>query len=252
MVGLPCEGIKMPRYSKNSGYGQFIGPFHTTGKVFMVAGSTDPNYNAIQEIWTTDPDGVTRLYSTLTLALAACTAGRGDKILVSPNYTTAPTLANLATAATKGVVIEQAGKYNPDGSFVVQESVQSLPATTSSSIFTVTAPIRILDLVGEVVTVVQTQACSLLFCSIPTVGDSVNLCTNVSINAAAVGTTINITGTLASAANLNANGVFVAQAAPVVVPAGTIKVVTSATNSGSLKYLIRYQSIAPGARVFAA
>jgi len=43
---------------------------------------------------------VTRVYSTITLALAATVADRGDTIVIAPDYTTAITDAELTTAGT--------------------------------------------------------------------------------------------------------------------------------------------------------
>lgn len=241
------------RYHKNSGYGQIMAystPLNT-GKTFVVAASTDGNLQMLQEVWNIDPEGVTRLYSTVTLALAACVAGRSDKILLSDNFTVAPTLAELATAATKGVTMEiMGGKIGND--YVAVRATSTLPATTKTPLFTVTAPIRVLDIIGEVTTVVQTQTNNTKIVATPTVGSAVDLCANLDISAAAVGSTFTITGTLANAMINNVNGISIAQATPLIIPAGTIDLNTSATNTGSVKWLIRYIPLTNGAQVIVA
>lgn len=238
-------------YNINSGYGSFFGAKFVSGKTFVVAASTDGNFQVFQDLYKTDPEGQDRLYSTISAALDACTAGRGDKILLSQGFTTAPSLTELATCATKGVLIEQIGGQLGDA-YVTLRPTSGLPQTGSSDLFTVTAPVRILDIYGEVTTTVQTQANSATLAAIPTVGSSVNLCTALNITASATGTLLGITGTLANAMVTNANGVLVSQAAPVTVPAGKINLFCSAANTGGLKWVVRYQPLVPGARVFAA
>jgi len=237
-------------YNLNSGYGlQFLK--ETNGKVFLVYSSSETNAQTLREMFRPDPEGVIRAYTDFTTALAACTAGAGDKIFVSQGYTTAPTLTELATCATKGVLIEQLGGQIA-GHFITLRATGVIPQTGASNLFTVTAPVRILDIIGEVTTTVQTQADSLQLQVFPTVGSSVSLCTDLNITALATGTILSITGTLANAMTSNASGVLVSQASPVTVPAGTIKAVSTASNTGNIKWLIRYQPLAPGARVVAA
>lgn len=57
------------------------------GKVFMVADNSDAWFERLQRFFPIDSDGEVRLFSNLDTAVGACTAGRGDVILVAPNYT---------------------------------------------------------------------------------------------------------------------------------------------------------------------
>jgi len=218
----------------------------------MLAASTDPNYGVIQQLWIPDADGFQRLYSTWALAIAACTAGRGDIILVSPGFTTAPTLAQLETMHTNKISARPAYGQNADGSFTTLRASATLPATTATPYFTVTGKVRILDIVGEVTTIVQTQTCNTKLIANPTVGADVDLCAVNDITADAVGTFYSITGTLANAMVATTSGAGVSQAAPVTVAAGTIDLSTSATNTGATKWLVRWVPIDPGALVLAA
>lgn len=238
-------------YNKDSGYGAWLGPKETNGKVFMVYSSSEANAQTIQQLWKPDSEGYQRLFTNFTDALAACTSGRGDKILVSQGYTTAPTLTELASAATKGVLIEQVGGKMGDA-YVTLKAAANLPQSGNSDIFTVTAPVRILEILGEVTTAIQNQANSVTLAAIPTVGSSVNLATAVSVTNAATGTILGITGTLTDAMQSNANGVLKAQADGVVVPAGKLNIHCGASNTGQLKWLVRYQPLAPGARIVSA
>lgn len=81
-------------FNQNAGYGRVMlgviaesapGPF--AGKVFMVAPSSHPNYQHLQEVFTPDPDGTIRLFTTLAAAETAATASRGDTIFVAEGYT---------------------------------------------------------------------------------------------------------------------------------------------------------------------
>lgn len=59
----------------------------TFGKFLVVMPSTDANFDRIQDIVNTDPDGNVRLYSTLELAYAAATTNANDVIFLSANST---------------------------------------------------------------------------------------------------------------------------------------------------------------------
>lgn len=70
----------------------------TTGKTFLAILSTSTNLPAMQDLFTYDNDGVQRVYTSLTSALAACVAGRGDVVVISSDLTTAPTDTELSAA----------------------------------------------------------------------------------------------------------------------------------------------------------
>jgi len=240
--------------NQNSGYGQAqIGgiPF-TTGKVFIVAASGDANFNDIDELFIYDDSGVARRHTTITSALAACVTGRGDIVLLSPNFTSVITAAELLSAETKGVIITQAGKQLPDGTYVEYRTTAALPQTAAAAIFTVTGRVKLLNIVGEVTTVIQTQANNTKLVSNPTVGADVDICAVADITAATVGSQLSITGTLATALQKTVSGAYAYQASPVVVTAGTIDLNCAASNTGSVKWLVQYLPIDPGARIIAA
>lgn len=238
------------RYSKNSGYGQFAGK-DTNGKIFVLANSSEGNFQALSEIFSYDPDGVARIYTTWDAAISATVSGRGDKILVSRGFTTAPTLAQLATMNTKGVLAEPLGGKQATY-YVTNRATGTMPQGAASALFTVTGKVKILNIIGEVTTVLGSVANALKLVSNPTVGNDVDLCATVEGNAAAVGSLFTITGTLANAMIKTASGAVPSQATPVIVTAGTIDLNAAGSTTGSIKWTVVYEPIDPGSMVFAA
>lgn len=135
---------------------------------------------------------------------------------------------------------------------IVSRLTATLPATTQTPYFTVTGKVLITQIVGEVTTEVQAQACNLDLWSNPTVGADVALCAVVEINGDVVGTMYNITGTLADAMIPTTSGAFRAQASGIVVAAGSIDLKTAATNTGATKWTIHYIPVTANAKVVVA
>lgn len=240
----------MPLYNKNSGYGQMFGKWEP-GRVFVLASASEANYQSLAQLFLYDPEGVARLYTSWAAVIAATVAGRNDKILVSPGFTTAPTQAQLATMATNGVVSEQLGGRMGDH-YVTNRAPATLPATAQTPYFTVTGKVKIINIIGEVTTVVQAQANAIKLISNPTVGADVDLCATVESNAAAVGSLLTITGTLANAMIKTVSGAVPTQATAVIVTAGSIDLNTAATNTGATKWTVVWEPMEPGAMVLAA
>lgn len=98
----------MSTYNLNAGYGSHVvqnitAP--TTGKSFYVIPATATNLGRMQDIFVADPDGTKRVFTTITTALAACTANQGDTIFVAPGYTETVVGAAGLTVTTAGVKI---------------------------------------------------------------------------------------------------------------------------------------------------
>lgn len=241
-------------YNKESGYGKgyFTNLPLTTGKIFMLAPVTDAGYDMISQMWTPDADGDQRLFSTWALALAACVAGRGDVIIQSAGMTVAPTAIEVALIASKGVIVQAASQSNVDGAITVTRAASVTPQTTAVPYFTVTGKVKILDIIGEVTTVCPAGENNFKLIANPTVGADVDMCAVVDSASAAVGSIFTITGTLADAMVKTVSGTGVAQAAPLVVAAGSIDLSASASKTGATKWLVRYIPLDPGASVIAA
>lgn len=238
----------------NSGYGmaQAGNMPYTTGNVFFVSDSTDTaNFNDIDKLYSFDEDGLARRYSTFTAALAPCVVGHGDIIVVSPGFETALTAAELLAAETKGVRIVQSNA-DADGIVTVHAPDTAIAGATDKSLFTVTGLIELVQIVGKVGTVIETQANATLLKINPTAGADVDLCSALDISAAAAKTFFTITGTVGDAMIATASGAVTTQASSLVVDAGVIELETAADNTGTAKWFVRYRPLEPGARVFAA
>lgn len=132
----------------------------------------------------------------------------------------------------------------------VDKATAALPQTAAGTLYTVTGGrILLTGIVGEVTTVIQTQANNTKLKSVPTVGTTVDLCAVLDISAKEVGTLFGITG-LFSDALVGANaGAGVLPRNPVVVPIGTIKLDCAASNTGSVKWSLTYVALDDGATV---
>jgi len=240
----------------NHGYGQILAHSlgrSTGGKVFIVAAaSAGNNYDKLAQIFKADTEGILRMYTTPTLAIAQCTNGRGDVIYIDPSYTTAITAAELELAAAKNVAMVPLLPQRADGSFVVQRALATLPASVDQSLFTVTGKVELLQIVGEVTTIVETKANNTLLKINPTVGADVDICAALDITAAAAGSLFTITGTFANALINTVSGAVPGQALPVVLTAGILELECAATSTGAVKWTAVYKSIDPGAMMLAA
>jgi len=129
----------------------------------------------------------------------------------------------------------------------------SLPQSTQTAYFTVSGgKVKIYDIIGEVTTVIETQANDTKLVSNPTVGADVDLCAVLDITADAVGTMYSITGTFANAMFSTTSGAFEGQANPATVAAGTIDLSCAASNTGATKWEVIWEAVTPGATLTAA
>ena len=138
----------------------------------------------------------------------------------------------------------------------VSRAAANLPASTAGNIFTVSGGrILVVSLIGEVTTVIQTQACTLKVSTAPTTGSAVDLCAaSASISAAAVGTHFTLPAAAATAlvTDLATGGGVIAKQAAWLIPVGSVTITTSATNTGQVKWDLTYVPLDIGAQVVAA
>ena len=234
----------------NSGYGmaQAAGIPYTTGKVFVVAADGDANIQNIDELYKPE-GGILRRFTTITLALAACVADRGDIIVTSPNFETALTSTELLATETKGVRVVQSNA-DKDGVVTVYKPDTAIATTADKNLFTVTGLVEIISIIGKVGTVFQTQANNTLLKINPTDGADVDLCAALDTSADAAKSFMTVTGTLGDAMINTASGAVPSQASSIVVNAGVIELETAANNTGTCKWMLRYKPLEAGARVF--
>ena len=137
----------------------------------------------------------------------------------------------------------------------VQRTTASLPQTGTSTLFTITGgKVLITSIVGEVTTVIQTQANATKLTFDPTdAGATQDLCATSDITADAVGTMYSITGTVATglqdALNFLPSNKVPAQ--PIVLKPGAILLDCAASNTGSVKWDLTYIPLDNGASVAA-
>jgi hypothetical protein len=112
--------------------------------------------------------------------------------------------------------------------------------------------VEIVQILGVVTTVIQTQANNTLLKINPTVGADVDLCAALDISADAVGSVYSITGTLSDALINTVSGAAIKQANPVIVEAGVIELECAASNTGSVKWIVQYKPVDQGAKIIAA
>lgn len=137
----------------------------------------------------------------------------------------------------------------------VDRVAATLPATTTTTYFTIAGGRVLLQaLLGEVTTVVQTQACNLSWTSAPTVGTAVPICAVLNISALELGALLSVTGLFTDAMTGVAAGAGAVSgmARQVILPIGNLRLITSATNTGATKWSAFYVPIDDGASLVAA
>jgi len=211
---------------------------------------TGANAQRLQELFPA-ADGIVRVYSTITAALAACTAWYDETIIIASDYTTAPTDTELWAAWTKWVNIMFADQTN-DSEQIAMTANKVLPATTTGTLFTVTGVCEVIAIVWLVTTVCSATASNL---KLATVSNSAT--TDISADVAVANTAaqarISITGTFANATLVTAKWVPVArQATPIVVQEWTIAAITSGTNTWAVRWSVLYRPLSLWARIVAA
>jgi hypothetical protein len=132
----------------------------------------------------------------------------------------------------------------------VERTAAVLPATATATIFNVTGGRIILTtLVGEVTTVCSGTATNVTINSVGTASAvTTPLATASAVTSLAVGNEFAFSS-LGGAATI---GAAVTQNGEIIVPAAAIQIVTSATNTGAMRWTITYIPLDDGATVAAA
>ncbi len=138
----------------------------------------------------------------------------------------------------------------------VDRATATLPQSTASALFTIsTGRVLVTSIIGEVTTLIQTQADATKLTFDPTdTGATQDLCATLDITADAVGTMYSITGTpttaLQDALNFLPSNKVLAQ--PLILKPGEVLLDCAASNTGSVKWTLAYWPIDTGAAVVAA
>lgn len=135
----------------------------------------------------------------------------------------------------------------------VDRATAALPQGVQAALFTISGGrVLITQIIGEVTTIIQTQANNTKLVANPTVGTDVDICAVLSITADEVGTLYGISG-LNSDALIGINaGAVPMMARPVALAAGTLDLSCAASNTGAIKWSLFYVPIDDGATVVAA
>ena len=130
------------------------------------------------------------------------------------------------------------------------EKAATAVAVGNTTLFTVSGKVKLLSISGKVSTAISDSAVSVTLASVPTVGASSSIAAVTSVRNNGLGVQYNITGTVANAiATSVAVGIY--QAAPLVIPAGAIKLQSSATPyAGAIAWSAQYEPMEAGARIF--
>lgn len=138
----------------------------------------------------------------------------------------------------------------------VERATAALPQTTAGALFTITGGrILLTELIGEVTTVIQTQANNTKLTFDPTdAGATQDLCAVLDITADAVGTMYSLTGTPATAMQdgLNFLSPNKTLAKAVILKPGSILLDCAASNTGSVKWTACWVAFDGAARLVAA
>lgn len=134
----------------------------------------------------------------------------------------------------------------------------ALPQTTTTSYFTITGTIELLSLVGTVGTVIQTQADNLTINWTPTGGSAIALSSATNITGVAAAGKIALMPLTDAGAVQSLTLTLVGGTSaplrdrPFVLGPGVISLTTSASNTGTTSWALRYRSASSGGAVVAA
>lgn len=191
--------------------------------------------------------------STFTAALALTTAAHGDQVLVSQDYTTVPTAAEIVTAQTNNVDVRYLGVPVHE-TMVCYKPTLTMPVTGAARLLaTVTGLVRVKSITGIITTAIQNQACNLKLSAAPT--DQTNLatvdiCSNLAVANLKLDSLLYLDGTLADAMINVTNGAVAYAPSDIIIQPGTITWTASATNTGAISWRIEYVPLQPGAYIY--
>lgn len=132
--------------------------------------------------------------------------------------------------------------------YVLPRGATLLAQTGVRSLYTIAGGVvHIMQLYGIVTTVIQTQANATKLQAKATGQTAVDLCATADITALAVGQIVGVTGTLATA--LQTGWGIVSQSTGFLVLPGTIDLNCAASNTGAVRWVLRYIPVDPGAYV---
>lgn len=132
--------------------------------------------------------------------------------------------------------------------FRVERTTTVLPATTQAPIFTITGGrIALTHLVGEFTVAGSATVTTLKVTSNPVIGSDVDLSTAVAITSREVGSLVTLPVVLGGALSVTNAGAGGPSVSGFIIPIGSLDLVTSATNTGSVRWSMTFVPLDDGA-----
>lgn len=239
----------MAKENQQSRYGAMAKQLQfTTGATYFLVSISEYAAAKFLNTYPQDSEGAPRVFTTWAAVISQIQANTdADHIVVSPLFVTAPTKAQQLQLDAASVVVTQAGSNLPDGSYIAATSGFSEAATTTNNVFAITGRVLVTQLLGEIVTTLGAATQNSKFTMVPTVGSTTDLCATGTTTAQAAGSQILITGVLSAALIATTQSAVAEQATKLILTAGTLQLITSATTTGNAKVRIHYKPLDPGA-----
>ena len=134
--------------------------------------------------------------------------------------------------------------------FTASKAAATLPATGNQTIFTISGGrVLVSLLLGQVTTLCDATATNLKITSVPTVGTAGDVAANLAIANLEAGTLLVAEGDGTALIGVNAGFAPALINVPFILPAGILRITTSATNAGATKWDIWYHPLDQGASV---
>ncbi len=105
-----------------------------SGRAFFVLNQSQTWSGGLQNALPVDGSGTVRLFSTIALANAQCTAGRGDVIYVLPNHTEAISSTTALNLSVAGVSVIGLGNGNNRPTLTVDTATTSLITFSAANV----------------------------------------------------------------------------------------------------------------------
>jgi len=129
----------------------------------------------------------------------------------------------------------------------VERAAANLPQGGASPIFQVSGGKCMVEIIGEVDTIIQSGENNMKLTANPSVGADVDLCAQLDIDTDAVGTIYHLTGTLTDALVAATSGASESQVSGIIVAPGTIDLYCSGSKTGKVKWSLFYIPLEAGA-----
>ena len=104
------------------------------GKTFIVGKAGLAHRDKYNELFPTDPDGVSRFFATVDAAIGACTANAGDTILVLPGHTETVTATSIAHDVA-GVSVIGLGQGSNRPTFTFSTAAATITVTAANGMW---------------------------------------------------------------------------------------------------------------------